>query len=178
MTVYRYEQATPELPEPGQYWVAPTAVLLGRVRLEVDASVWFGAVLRGDNELITVGRGSNVQDGCVLHTDMGFPLTIGPGCTIGHLAMLHGCTIAANSLIGIGATVLNGARIGEFCIIGAHTFIPEGKEIPDGSLVMGTPGKVVRTLGEKEREGLFKSAQGYADRWKVYDTSLTPIESG
>jgi carbonic anhydrase/acetyltransferase-like protein (isoleucine patch superfamily) len=125
-----------------RYWVAPNATLIGKVRLERDASVWFGAVLRGDNELITVGEGSNVQEHCVLHTDPGFPLVIGPHVTVGHMAMLHGCEIGEGSLIGIGAVILNGARIGRNCLIGAKALIAEGKEIPDNSLVMGMPGKI------------------------------------
>jgi carbonic anhydrase/acetyltransferase-like protein (isoleucine patch superfamily) len=142
-------------------WVAPDANLIGRVVLEGAASVWFGCTLRGDNEEIRVGAGSNVQENCVLHTDMGYPLVIGADCTIGHKAMLHGCTIGAGSLIGMGATVLNGARIGRGCLIGAGALITEGKEIPDGSLVMGAPGKVVRLLDDAARAKLLKSAENY-----------------
>ena len=142
-------------------WVAPDANLIGKVVLEADASIWFGATLRGDNEDIRVGAGSNVQENCVLHTDMGYPLVIGANCTIGHKAMLHGCTIGDGSLVGMGATILNGAKIGKGCLIGAGALVTEGKEIPDGSLVMGAPGKVVRTLDEAARERLLKSAEGY-----------------
>ena len=142
-------------------WVAPDANLIGRVVLEAAASVWFGCTLRGDNEEIRVGAGSNVQENCVLHTDMGYPLVIGADCTIGHKAMLHGCTIGAGSLIGMGATVLNGARIGRGCLIGAGALITEGKEIPDGSLVMGAPGKVVRLLEDAARAKLLQSAENY-----------------
>ena len=142
-------------------WVAPDANLIGRVVLEGAASVWFGCTLRGDNEEIRVGAGSNVQENCVLHTDMGYPLVIGADCTIGHKAMLHGCTIGAGSLIGMGATVLNGARIGRGCLIGAGALITEGKEIPDGSLVMGAPGKVVRLLDDAARAKLLQSAENY-----------------
>jgi carbonic anhydrase/acetyltransferase-like protein (isoleucine patch superfamily) len=142
-------------------WVAPDANLIGRVVLEAAASVWFGCTLRGDNEEIRVGAGSNVQENCVLHTDMGYPLVIGADCTIGHKAMLHGCTIGAGSLIGMGATVLNGARIGRGCLIGAGALITEGKEIPDGSLVMGAPGKVVRLLDDAARAKLLQSAENY-----------------
>lgn len=142
-------------------WVAPDANIIGRVVLEAGASVWFGATLRGDNEEIRVGAGSNVQENCVLHTDMGYPLVIGADCTIGHKAMLHGCVIGAGSLIGMGATILNGARIGKGCLIGACALITEGKEIPDGSLVMGSPGKVVRVLDEAAQARLLKSAAGY-----------------
>lgn len=142
-------------------WVAPDANVIGRVVLEAGASVWFGATLRGDNEEIRVGAGSNVQENCVLHTDMGFPLVIGADCTIGHKAMLHGCVIGEGSLIGMGATILNGAKIGKGCLIGACALITEGKEIPDGSLVMGSPGKVVRVLDEEARARLLRSAAGY-----------------
>ncbi|WP_420342781.1 gamma carbonic anhydrase family protein [Paenirhodobacter sp.] len=142
-------------------WVAPDANLIGKVVLEDAASVWFGATLRGDNEEIRVGRGSNIQENVICHTDMGYPLVIGPDCTIGHKAMLHGCIIGAGTLIGMGATVLNGARIGAGCLIGAGALITEGKEIPDGSLVMGAPGKVVRVLDAEARERLLKSAAHY-----------------
>ena len=142
-------------------WVADTAVLIGKITLERDGNIWFGAVLRGDNEEIRVGRGSNIQENSVLHTDMGFPLTIGANCTIGHKAMLHGCTIGEGSLIGMCATVLNGAIIGKGCLIGAGALITEGKEIPDGSLVMGAPGKVVRQLDGEAQARLLKSALGY-----------------
>lgn len=142
-------------------WVAPDANLIGRVVLEAGASVWFGATLRGDNEEIRVGAGSNVQEASVLHTDMGYPLVIGADCTIGHRAMLHGCTIGDGTLIGMGATILNGARIGRGCLIGACALITEGKVIPDGSLVMGSPGRVVRELDDEARARLLKSAAGY-----------------
>ena len=142
-------------------WIAPDAQIIGRVVIEPGASIWWGAVLRGDNEEIRVGAGSNVQENCVLHTDMGYPLVIGADCTIGHKAMLHGCTIGAGSLIGMGATVLNGARIGRGCLIGAGALITEGKEIPDGSLVMGAPGKVVRLLDDAARAKLLQSAENY-----------------
>jgi carbonic anhydrase/acetyltransferase-like protein (isoleucine patch superfamily) len=142
-------------------WVAPTAVLIGNVIVEAGANIWFGAVLRGDNEPITVGAGSNVQENAVLHTDMGFPLTIGANCTIGHKAMLHGCTIEAGSLIGMGATLLNGAKIGAASLIGACALVTEGKEIAPGSLVMGAPAKVVRELDAAAQARLLKSAEGY-----------------
>ena len=142
-------------------WVAPDANLIGRVVLEDEASVWFGATLRGDNEEIRVGRGSNVQEACVLHTDIGFPLVIGASCTIGHKAILHGCTIGDGSLIGMGAIVLNGARVGRGCLIGAGALITEGKEIADGSLVMGAPGRVVRMLDAAAQARLLLSAESY-----------------
>jgi carbonic anhydrase/acetyltransferase-like protein (isoleucine patch superfamily) len=142
--IYALEGLVPQIAATA--WVAPDANVIGRVVLEDEASVWFGATLRGDNEEIRVGAGSNIQEASILHTDMGFPLIIGANCTIGHRAMLHGCTIGDGSLIGMGATILNGAKIGRGCLIGASALITEGKEIPDGSLVMGAPGKVVRLL--------------------------------
>lgn len=142
-------------------WVAPTAVLIGRVIVGPRANIWFGAVARGDNEPIVIGEGSNVQENSVLHTDMGFPLTIGANCTIGHKAMLHGCTIDDGSLIGMGATLLNGAHIGAGSLVGACALVTEGKAIPPGSLVMGSPCKVVRELDEAARQRLLKSAEGY-----------------
>lgn len=172
MTVYTLDGASPELPDEGSYWIAESADVMGRVRLGKNASVWFGAVLRGDNELILLGEGSNIQDGCVLHTDLGAPLTIGKNCTIGHQAMLHGCTIGDNSLIGIGATILNHAVIGKNCLIGAHALIPEGKTIPDNSLVMGAPGRVVRQLDDEAVARLTKSAEGYVRNWQRYARGL------
>ena len=173
MAQYRLGGVDPELAGGGDCWVAPNASLIGRVRLAPEASVWFGAVLRGDNEWITVGRRSNVQDNCVLHTDMGYRLEIGEGSTIGHLAMLHGCTIGNNSLIGIGAVVLNGARVGANCLIGARALITEGKVIADGSLVMGAPGKVVRQLTDAEIGGLTASAAHYVENWRRYARQLS-----
>ncbi len=142
-------------------WVAHDANIIGRVVLAAQANVWFGVTIRGDNEEIRVGAGSNVQELCVLHTDIGFPLTIGADCTIGHKAMLHGCTIGDGSLIGMGATILNGAKIGRGCLIGAGALVTEGKEIPDGSLVMGAPGRVVRELDAEAGARLLRSAEGY-----------------
>jgi carbonic anhydrase/acetyltransferase-like protein (isoleucine patch superfamily) len=156
-------------------WVTPDAVLVGKVVVEADASIWFGVVIRGDNEEIRVGAGSNVQENCVLHTDMGYPLTIGANCTIGHKAMLHGCSIGEGTLIGMGATVLNGAKIGKGCLIGACALITEGKEIPDGSLVMGSPGKVVRALDETARARLLASAVGYQANARRFRSGLTPV---
>lgn len=159
----------------GEYWVADNATLIGRVLLEERASVWFNAVLRGDNDLITVGEDANIQDGSVLHTDPGMPLTIGRGVTVGHKVMLHGCTIGDNSLIGINAVVLNGAKIGRNCLIGANALIPEGREIPDGSLVMGSPGKVVRALSEDAIRGLAMSAQGYVHNARRFREGLRAV---
>lgn len=168
MTVYALDGISPDLPEEGRYWIAPDAAVIGRVRLLRQASVWFGAVLRGDNEQIVVGENSNVQDHCVLHTDMGAPLTIGGHCTIGHRAILHGCTIGENSLVGMGATILNHAVIGKNCLIGANALVPEGKTIPDNSLVMGMPGKVMRMLTPEEAARLRDSAQSYVRNWQRY----------
>ena len=153
-------------------WTAPNATLIGKVRLEEGASVWFNAVLRGDNELILIGKHSNVQDGAVMHTDMGYPLTLGTGVTIGHNAMLHGCTVGDYSLIGINAVILNGAKIGKHCIIGANSLIGEGKEIPDGSLVMGSPGKVVRDLTDEQKKLLEASAAHYVKNGQRYARDL------
>lgn len=173
MTLYALDGHAPVMPENGDFWVAPGAHVIGKVVLEEDASVWFGSTLRGDNETITVGAGSNIQENCVLHTDMGYPLVIGAGCTIGHKAMLHGCVIGSNSLIGMGATVLNGAKIGDNCLIGAGALITEGKEIPDGSLVMGAPGRVVRQLDATAIAGLKMSAQHYAENMRRFRDGLT-----
>jgi carbonic anhydrase/acetyltransferase-like protein (isoleucine patch superfamily) len=159
-----------------RYWVAPNATLIGKVRLERDASVWFGAVLRGDNELITVGEGSNVQEHCVLHTDPGFPLVIGPHVTVGHMAMLHGCEIGEGSLIGIGAVILNGARIGRNCLIGAKALIAEGKEIPDNSLVMGMPGKIKGEVRPEQAERMRAGTAKYVRNWQRYATDLVAID--
>ena len=154
------------------YWIAPTAAVIGKVRLAKNASVWWGAVLRGDNELITVGENSNVQDACVLHTDPGFPLTIGANVTIGHMVMLHGCTIGDGSLVGIGSVILNGARIGRNCLIGAKTLIGEGKEIPDNSLVMGIPGKVVKSVSAEQAERIGRGTLKYVQNWQRYSSGL------
>jgi carbonic anhydrase/acetyltransferase-like protein (isoleucine patch superfamily) len=174
MPIYKLDAESVGTPANGTFWVAPNAVLIGKVKLEEDASVWFGAVLRGDNELITVGARSNVQDGSVLHTDPGFPLTIGEDCTIGHMVMLHGCTIGRGSLIGIGSIIMNGAKIGEECVIGAGALIPEGKEIPPRSMVMGSPGKVVRQLSDEEVQRFGRAAVRYVANWKRYAAGLSP----
>ena len=176
MTLYALDGIAPQLPEDGACWVAPDAVLIGKVKLERNASVWFGAVLRGDNEWITVGEGSNVQDGAVLHTDPGLVLTIGRNCTIGHKAILHGCTIGDNTLVGMGATILNGARIGRNCLIGASALVTEGKIIPDNSLVIGAPAKVVRELDAEAVAGLSKAAASYVRNWQRYAKGLKPVQ--
>jgi carbonic anhydrase/acetyltransferase-like protein (isoleucine patch superfamily) len=140
--------------ETEDYWIAPSASVIGKVILHDKASVWFGATLRGDNENIIIGERSNVQDNSVLHTDLGFPLSIGCNVSIGHMVMLHGCIIGDGTLVGIGSIILNGARIGENCLIGANSLITEGKKIPPNSLVMGAPGQIVREITAKDREGL------------------------
>lgn len=176
MALYSLDGVSPSLPASGDYWVAENASVLGNVKLEKNASVWFGATLRGDNDPIVIGEGSNVQDGSVLHTDLGCPLTIGKRVTIGHMVMLHGCTIGNESLIGIGATVMNRAVIGKNCIIGAHALIPEGKTIPEGSLVMGAPGKVIKPLSDPQIALIKASAQVYVDNWKRFKSGLKRID--
>lgn len=171
MSLYKLGDKAPILPD-GFFWVADTACVIGDIRIEENVGIWFGSVLRGDNEPISIGAGSNIQENCVFHTDMGFPLTVGRGCTIGHKATLHGCTVADNSLIGMGATVLNGARIGRNCLIGAGALVTEGKEIPDNSLVLGSPAKPVRQLDEKAIEMLKWSAQHYVDNAKRFAREL------
>jgi carbonic anhydrase/acetyltransferase-like protein (isoleucine patch superfamily) len=176
MPLYEYEGARPVLPASGRFFVAPGAMLIGRVVLEEDASVWFNAVLRGDNEPITVGARSNVQDGAVFHTDPGFPLVIGAGCTIGHGVILHGCSIGENSLIGMGATVLNGAKIGANSLVGAGALITEGKEFPPNALIVGSPARVMRTLDDKAIKMLGAAAQFYIDRAARYRDAFTPVD--
>ena len=172
---YELDGHRPVTPEDEDFWVAPDANVIGKIVLESATSIWFGSTLRGDNEVIHVGAGSNVQENCVMHTDMGYPLTIGKGCTIGHKAMLHGCTLGDNVLIGMGATVLNGAVIGDNCLIGAGALITEGKEIPPGSLVMGAPGKVVRQLDEAGIAGLKRSAEGYQKNMRRFRAGLQAL---
>lgn len=174
MNVFSLGDKQPQLPPVGEYWIAPNATVLGDVILHPGASIWFGAVLRGDNDPIVIGPDSNIQDGSVLHTDAGEPLTIGRGVTVGHMAMLHGCEIGDNTLIGIGAVVLGRAKIGKNCLIGAGALITEGKVIPDNSLVMGQPGKVVRELEPGQIEALRGSAAHYVQNWKRYARDLTP----
>nr|WP_316629289.1 gamma carbonic anhydrase family protein [uncultured Brevundimonas sp.] len=175
MTVYALGDSKPQLPPEGEYWVAPNASVIGNVILHPNASVWFGATLRGDNDPITVGPDSNIQDGSVLHTDLGSPLTLGRGVTVGHNAMLHGCEVGDYSLIGIGAVVLNGAKIGRNCIIGANALITEGKVIPDNSLVMGQPGKVVRERDPEHIAVLQMSAEHYVQNWKRFAAGLRAL---
>ncbi|WP_333896188.1 gamma carbonic anhydrase family protein [Brevundimonas aurantiaca] len=175
MTIYALGDSKPQFPPQGEYWVAPNASVIGNVILHANASVWFGAVLRGDNEPISVGPDSNIQDGSVLHTDMGSPLTLGRGVTVGHKAMLHGCEVGDYSLVGIGAVVLNGVKIGRNCIIGANALLTEGKVIPDNSLVVGQPGKVVRDRDPAQIAVLQMSAEHYVQNWKRFAAELRPL---
>lgn len=172
MPIHSFFGDHPELPAAGRFWVAPDARVIGRVTLRDEVGIWFGAVLRGDNERIDVGARTNIQEHCVLHTDIGFPLVIDEGCTIGHRAILHGCTIGSNSLIGMGAIVLNGAKIGTNCLIGAGALVPEGREIPDGSLAVGMPAKVIRPLDQAAIERLRTSASHYVANWRRFAAGL------
>ncbi|MEO0341982.1 MAG: gamma carbonic anhydrase family protein [Pseudomonadota bacterium] len=176
MTLYSLDGASPKLPEDGSAWVAPNADLMGQVQLGKDVSIWFHVVARGDNELIRIGNGSNVQEHTMIHTDPGYPATIGENCTIGHRAIIHGCTIGDGSLVGMGAIILNGAKIGKNCLIGAGALVPENKEIPDGSLVMGMPGKVVRALDDVAVAALQMSAKAYQSNGRRFKKGLKPIE--
>jgi carbonic anhydrase/acetyltransferase-like protein (isoleucine patch superfamily) len=177
MAFFSLDGTSPQFPAEGAYWIAPDAQLIGKVDLGVDCSVWFGATIRGDNEWIRVGAGTNIQDGCVLHTDMGYPLTIGDHCTIGHRAILHGCEIGNGSLVGMGATILNGARIGAHCLVGANALVTEGKQIADHSLAVGAPAKIMRQLSATEVEGLLESARHYVANWRRFRAGLNEIGS-
>jgi len=173
MALYQLDELAPRLHETA--WVADNAQVMGNVLLAEDSSVWFGVVIRGDTETISLGRGSNIQDNSVLHADMGMPLTIGDNVTVGHQVMLHGCTIGDGSLIGIQAVVLNGAKIGKNCLVGAGSLVTEGKEFPDGSMILGSPAKAVRQLSPEQIEGLKMSAQHYVENARRYKTGLTKI---
>ena len=175
MPIYSLSGDAPEFPEIGRYWIAETAVLIGRVRLKRDTSIWFGAVLRGDNEWIEIGERSQVQDNATLHTDPGFPMVIGSNCVIGHNVMLHGCTVGDNSLIGMSATVLNGAKIGNNSLVGAGAVVTEGKSFPDNSLIVGAPARVIRTLDEKAVALIRGGADIYVRRSKDYAANLKRI---
>lgn len=173
MAIYELDQVSPRVPDSA--WVADSAQVMGDVELGEDVSVWFGAVLRGDTDRICIGAGSNIQDGSVLHADAGMPLTLGRRVTVGHMVMLHGCSIGDDSLIGIGAVVLNGARIGRGCIVGAGALVTEGKEFPDGSMILGSPAKVVRTLTPEQQQGLVRSAEHYIDNARRFRSGLHKI---
>lgn len=175
MTLYRFEGKEPVLPTDNSHWIAPTADVIGDIHIDEDVIILFGAVLRGDNEAIKIGKGSNIQDLCMLHTDMGFPLEIGQNCTIGHQATLHGCKIGDNSLIGMGATILNGAVIGKNCLIGAGAMVTENKTIPDGSMVLGVPGKVVKDLDQATIDRMQDPAKSYQAVRPRYQSKLDII---
>jgi carbonic anhydrase/acetyltransferase-like protein (isoleucine patch superfamily) len=174
MAIYQLGDAVPQIHESA--WVAESAQVMGRIELEQDASVWFGAVLRGDNEPIRIGRCSNIQDGSVLHSDVGQPMTVGPYVTVGHQAMLHGCTIGEGSLIGIGAIVLNGARIGKNCLVGAGALVTEGKEFADGSMILGSPARVVRQLTSEQIAGIRRNVLGYVENARHFKAGLRRID--
>jgi len=173
--IYELDGQAPELPEGSRYWVAPSAAVIGKVRLKADCSVWFGAVLRGDNEWIELGERSQIQDNCALHTDMGFPLTIGSNCVIGHNVVLHGCTIGANALVGMGAIVLNGATIGAGSLVGAGALVTEGKSFPEKSLIVGSPARAIRTLDEAAAIGIAAGAEFYVRNYQRYAKGLKEI---
>jgi carbonic anhydrase/acetyltransferase-like protein (isoleucine patch superfamily) len=175
MPIFELAGEAPELPVDGQYWIAETAVVIGRVRLKSESSVWWGAVLRGDNEWIEIGERSQIQDNATLHTDPGFPLAIGRGCVIGHNVVLHGCVVGDGSLIGMGAILLNGARIGANSIVGAGAVVTEGKTFADNSLIVGAPARVIRTLDDKAAAMIAKGADIYVRRWKHYAGALKRI---
>ena len=175
MSVYALDGISPDLPALSRYWIAPDAAVIGNVTLSDEASVWFGAAIRGDNEKIHIGARVNIQEQCVLHTDPGFPMTIGDDCTIGHKAMLHGCTIGENSLIGMGAIILNGAKIGKNCLVGAGALVTEGKEYPDNSLIVGAPAKAIRVLDEAVIARIHGTAAHYVRNWRRFADGLVKI---
>jgi carbonic anhydrase/acetyltransferase-like protein (isoleucine patch superfamily) len=176
MPIYELDGQAPEFPDDGQYWVAETAVLIGRVRLKTRSSIWFGAVLRGDNEWIEIGERSQIQDNATLHTDPGFPMVIGPNCVVGHKVMLHGCIVGENSLIGMGAILLNGSKIGNNSLVGAGALITEGKTFPDNSLIVGAPARAVRTLDDAAIKRIAGGADIYVKRWQQYAKGLKRID--
>jgi carbonic anhydrase/acetyltransferase-like protein (isoleucine patch superfamily) len=173
MVLFALDGVRVQTPGEGKYWVAPNATVIGNVHIAEDVSIWFNTVIRADNEPIRIGARSNVQEGCVLHTDPGFPMTIGPDCTVGHMVMLHGCTIGRGSLVGIGAIILNGAMIGEECLIGAHALIPEGREVPARSLVLGAPGKIVRPVTDNDLARMQSAVTTYMRNWRRFSAKMT-----
>lgn len=174
MALYELDGLAVKTPGPGRFWVAGNAVVIGNVEIGDDVSIWFNSVVRGDNDAIKIGAGSNIQDGCVLHVDPGFPMDIGANCTVGHKVLLHGCTIGAGSLIGMGSIIMNGVQIGEQCLIGANTLIPEGKVIPPRTMVFGAPGKLIRELTEAEIEKIAITAGNYQRNWRKFAVGLCP----
>ena len=172
MAIYELDGEKPEFPADGLYWVADTAAVIGKVKLHTNVSIWYGSVLRGDNELIEINTRSQVQDNATLHTDPGFPLTIGRDCVIGHNVVLHGCTIGDGSLIGMGAIVLNGVKIGANCLVGAGALLTEGKTFPDNSMILGAPAKAVRATDDQMRAMIARAADVYVKRWKRYAAGL------
>ena len=175
MAIYELDGKSPELPADGQYFIAETATVIGNVRLKSNASVWFGSVLRGDNELIEIGEGSNVQDNCTFHTDPGFPLTIGKNCTIGHNVILHGCTIEDGALVGMGAIIMNGARIGKGCIVGAGAIITEGKTFEANALVLGAPARAIKTLTDEQVKAMTYGAAHYVHNGQRFKKGLKKV---
>jgi carbonic anhydrase/acetyltransferase-like protein (isoleucine patch superfamily) len=176
MPIYSLNGVTPKLPPKGRFWVAPGARVIGKVTLHDEVSVWFGAVLRGDNDTIEVGARSNIQDNAMVHVDPGFPVSIGKGCTIGHHAMVHGCRIGDRSLVGMGATVLNGARIGADCLVGANALVTEGKIFEDGSLIVGAPARAIRKLDAAAIAELRRPTENYLANWRRFAAGLVEIE--
>ncbi|CDZ27352.1 gamma carbonic anhydrase family protein [Neorhizobium galegae] len=172
MPLYALGEFEPKTPGPDRFWLAPDATVIGKVELGEDVGIWFGSVLRGDNEPIVVGQGTNIQEGVMIHTDPRYPVEIGENCTIGHHAIIHGCTIGDNSLVGMGATILNGAKIGRNCLVGANALVTEGKEFPDNSLIVGSPAKVMRVLDDEAVEKLKQSAVRYVANWKRFARDL------
>ena len=176
MAIYALDGLTPDLPDNGSYYIADTAVLIGRVRLKTDASVWFGSVLRGDNEWIELGARSQIQDNATLHTDPGFPLTIGSDCVIGHNVVMHGCAVGDNSLIGMGAILMNGVKIGKNSLVGAGAVVTEGKTFSERSLIVGAPARAIRSLDDKALAMIREGADIYVRRWKQYAKGLKRID--
>ena len=175
-TIYELGDMKPTLPKNSNFWIAPNAFVIGNVIMKEGTSVWFGTTIRGDNETVTINNGTNIQENTILHTDLGFPIEIGKNCTIGHKAMLHGCVIEDNSLIGMGATILNGARIAKNCLVGACSLVTEGKTFPENTLIMGSPAKVVRQLTENEIESITKSAQWYQKNMTRFKSDMKAIK--
>ena len=176
MTIYALDGQVPEFPQSGECWIADTAVLIGKVRLKHEASVWFGAVVRGDNEWIELGERSQIQDNATLHTDPGFPMTIGSNCVIGHNVIMHGCTVGNNSLIGMGAILLNGVKIGNNSLVGAGALVTEGKTFPDNSMIVGSPARAIRSIDDRIAQMIRDGADVYVNRWRRYAKGLKKVD--